>query len=87
MAEEEIRRRLLEALGSINTLAREVLVLGHFAEMSNVGTARALGIGTDAQSSSAGSSSSSSEFGRLINSKTLLKSSVQSGPAGGSGIS
>ena len=50
MAEDEFRLRLQEALDGMNPLDREVLVLRHFEEMSNVETAQALDIGVDAAS-------------------------------------
>lgn len=48
--EGELRAQLQEALGSMNELDREVLVLRHFEALSNIETARELGIGIDAAS-------------------------------------
>ncbi len=47
---EEVRERLAEALESMEPIDREVLALRHFEELSNVDSARVLGIETDAAS-------------------------------------
>ncbi len=49
-AEGELRARLMEALEEMNELDREVLVLRHFEEMSNVEAAKALDIETNTAS-------------------------------------
>ena len=50
MAEDEYRRQLMDALDEMNPMDREVLVLRHFEEMSNLEAARSLGIQPDAAS-------------------------------------
>ncbi|MDF1701014.1 MAG: sigma-70 family RNA polymerase sigma factor [Planctomycetota bacterium] len=50
MAEGEFRTQLMAALDEMNPLDREVLVLRHFEELSNVDAARSLGIAPDAAS-------------------------------------
>lgn len=50
VAEDEYRRQLLQALDGMNPMDREVLVLRHFEELSNLDAARSLGIQPDAAS-------------------------------------
>ncbi len=46
----ELRQRLVDALESMEPIDREVLALRHFEQLSNVDTARILGLETDASS-------------------------------------
>lgn len=50
MAEGEFRTRMADALDTMNPLDREVLVLRHFEELTNVEAAQVLGIETSAAS-------------------------------------
>ena len=50
MAEDEFKSRMAEALDTMNPLDREVLVLRHFEELSNIEAAEVLGIETSAAS-------------------------------------
>jgi RNA polymerase sigma-70 factor (ECF subfamily) len=71
-ARVELKIRLQEALNSMDELDREVLALRHFEQLTNVETARALGI------------SETAACNRYVRALERLKK-ILTGPAGGKG--